>query len=70
MPLLCFAKFQFSEIVPQEKDSTINSHGHPPTAHFAKILSKIYNFNDDIATIFNMKIEEAFKRYAENGYIA
>ena len=45
-------------------------YGEGHDLNFAKILSKIYNFNDDIATIFNMKIEEAFKRYAENGYIA
>lgn len=37
---------------------------------FSKILTRIYEFKDDIGSMFNMDIEGAFKRYADNGYIA
>ncbi len=38
--------------------------------NFAKILTRIYDFKDDIASMFNMDIDGAFKRYAEHGIIA
>ena len=38
--------------------------------NFAKILTRIYDFKDDIGSMFNMDIKSAFKRYADNGYIA
>lgn len=36
--------------------------------NFAKILTRIYDFKDDVSTLFNMQIDETFKRYAEHGY--
>ena len=38
--------------------------------NFAKILTRIYDFKDDIGSMFNMDIEGAFKRYAEHGIVA
>lgn len=38
--------------------------------NFAKALARIYDFKDDIGTLFNMKLDERFAKYAENGYIA
>lgn len=37
--------------------------------NYAKALARIYDFKDDIGTLFNMKLDETFAKYAENGYV-
>lgn len=44
-------------------------YGDGDNINFAKILTRIYDFEDDIGTLFNMKIEKALERYKENGFV-
>lgn len=37
--------------------------------NYAKALARIYDFKDDIGTLFNMKLDEIFAKYAEIGYV-
>lgn len=37
--------------------------------NYAKALARIYDFKDDIGTLFNMKLDEKFAKYAEYGYV-
>ena len=45
-------------------------YGDGTNINYAKALARIYDFEDNIGTLFNMKLDEAFAKYAENGYIA
>lgn len=44
-------------------------YGDGTDINYAKALARIYDFKDDIGTLFNMKLDETFAKYAENGYI-
>lgn len=37
--------------------------------NYAKALARIYNFEDDIGTLFNMRLNEKFAKYAKAGYV-
>ena len=44
-------------------------YGDGTHINFAKALARIYDFKDDVGTLFNMKLDETFAKYAENGYV-
>lgn len=44
-------------------------YGDGININYAKALARIYDFKDDIGTLFNMKLDEIFAKYAENGYV-
>ena len=45
-------------------------YGDGAHINFAKALARIYDFKDDVGTLFNMKLDETFAKYAKNGYVA
>lgn len=68
--------FPLRNILSYSSNSKNWNGDHPSLWHYgegfdlnyAKVLSKIYLFKDDIATLFNMKLEKTFERYAQNGF--
>ena len=69
-------KFPLRSVLSYSSDSKNWNGDHPSLWHYgegsdlnyAKVLSKIYLFKDDIATLFNMKLEKTFEAYAQNGF--
>lgn len=47
---------------------TLWHYGDGININYAKALARIYDFKDDIGTLFNMKLDEIFAKYAEAGY--